>query len=200
MGAAFASLCALELTLELRLPVEVYSFGSPRFGNHAFAKLYDATVPSTFRVCFDQDFVTTFPKFFCMYKHVGLEVIIDSIGNFIVDPIPVEKLLKKSRRSVSHHKLMNYMNGLHRACDNHNLGLDFVPPPESTFADDLMPDMYTEANLGIDSDSNTSSSSSPSSDGGRRYRKVKKRQEEKQREDLRAPLLRSSSTESYGAV
>ena len=31
-------------------------------------------VPSSFRVVFDRDVVTTFPKFGCLFKHIGIEV------------------------------------------------------------------------------------------------------------------------------
>lgn len=36
------------------LQVSVYTFGAPRAGNHAFAKVYEAAVPDTWHVINDQ--------------------------------------------------------------------------------------------------------------------------------------------------
>ena len=51
-----------------------YTFGSPRVGNHAFARAFNKVIPYSFRVVFDGDIIAGIPKFIRMFKHVGVEV------------------------------------------------------------------------------------------------------------------------------
>jgi hypothetical protein len=53
---------------------QVYTYGSPRLGNVAFARQYDAKVPATFRVVVDGDIVAGLPKLLGIYTHAGIEV------------------------------------------------------------------------------------------------------------------------------
>lgn len=76
---------ALEEKFEkrcLRVPIAMYSFGQPRIGNHALARLYKMNVPHSFRVVSEGDIVTSTPLASCLsgislYKHAGLEVALD---------------------------------------------------------------------------------------------------------------------------
>ena len=74
----------------LRPPIAVYTFGQPRVGNHGFSKFYKSHVPHTFRVISEADAITSLPlPTSCppaLYKHAGLEVIIDegNTGNILV--------------------------------------------------------------------------------------------------------------------
>ena len=66
----------------LRVPIAMYSFGQPRLGNGAFARLYKLNVPHSFRVVAEGDIVTSIPFASChagisLYKHAGLEVALD---------------------------------------------------------------------------------------------------------------------------
>lgn len=66
----------------LRVPIAMYSFGQPRIGNHAFARLYKLNVPHSFRVVAEGDIVTSLPfasfrAGISVYKHAGLEVALD---------------------------------------------------------------------------------------------------------------------------
>ena len=63
LGGAMATLCALEMKLQLRIDPHVYLYGCPRVGAHGFARLYDRMVPRTYRVVTQRDVVPTFPKF-----------------------------------------------------------------------------------------------------------------------------------------
>jgi predicted lipase len=76
MGGACAVHCAVDLRVRLgpSHPLQVYTFGSPRVGNHKHARMYDLFVPETYRVVYNQDVVVTVPKFLFYYKHVGVEV------------------------------------------------------------------------------------------------------------------------------
>jgi len=113
LGGAMATLCALELVHEFgeRVQVQMYNFGSPRVGDHMFAYYYGERVPYSFRMVYDRDIITTIPKLF-VYKHIGLEIIVDSIGNFIVDPTWVEKVMMDSRSSVRDHLMISYVRGI----------------------------------------------------------------------------------------
>ena len=77
MGGACAVHCAVDLRVRLgpSHPLQVYTFGSPRVGNHKYARMYDLFVPETYRVVYNQDVVVTVPKFLFYYKHVGVEVL-----------------------------------------------------------------------------------------------------------------------------
>jgi predicted lipase len=45
LGGAMATLCALDLRLNLKMPdVRVYTFGSPRVGNLIFAQWFEGVV------------------------------------------------------------------------------------------------------------------------------------------------------------
>jgi Lipase (class 3)/Wntless-like, transmembrane domain len=131
MGGALAMLFAMDVTnRKVIASAEVYNYGSPRLGNHDFAMLYEASVPRTFRLCFDRDIITTLPKFLCMYKHAGIEVIIDRVGNFIVDPLHVEKLFRGSRTSFEDHRMRMYMMGMRSGCLQNGVCVDFKLPED----------------------------------------------------------------------
>jgi len=76
MGGACAVHCAVDLRVRLgpSHPLQVYSFGSPRVGNHKYARMYNLFVPETYRAVYNQDVVVTVPKILFYYKHVGVEV------------------------------------------------------------------------------------------------------------------------------
>lgn len=96
--------------------VVLMTFGSPRVGNGAFARAFNWAVPLAWRVEMEKDFVVTVPKFCCLFRHVGVRVVADDIGNLIVDPSPLEQSLRiRSRTSSEHHKLGFYRRSLLRA-------------------------------------------------------------------------------------
>jgi hypothetical protein len=65
---------------------------------------------------FDGDFVAGIPKFLWMFKHSGVEVVVDGLGNLIVDPSFVEsKLRAGTKRSFVSHSMSSYKQGLVRA-------------------------------------------------------------------------------------
>ena len=105
--------------LALKLPVCCYTYGQPRVGNPAFARLYKPRVPHTFRVVNEGDAVTTMPtRVMCggQYKHAGLEVMLDEgcTGNILVGPTVVETMFRftKVRTSVVAHSLVHYRENL----------------------------------------------------------------------------------------
>lgn len=87
LGAALASLAAARLWDAGRRSAGVYTFGSPRVGNEAWAGGYDARLRSrTFRFVNQSDIVTRVPLWTMHYRHVGTAVYIDESGRLRVDP------------------------------------------------------------------------------------------------------------------
>ena len=88
----------------------MYTFGSPRCGNHAFAQRFTDAVPHAYRIVVDGDIVTGVPAGL-YYKHVGCEVILDNqgSGNLIVHPSFVEKAFQTmSKSEYESHRLETY--------------------------------------------------------------------------------------------
>lgn len=72
LGAALATLCALEFQYQHFPVAGVYTFGSPRVGNAAFAEMYDELLKDiTFRVIDQNDIVPRVPPLANGYRHVG---------------------------------------------------------------------------------------------------------------------------------
>eukprot|EP00978_Attheya_sp_CCMP212_P022522 scaffold67260_cov53-Attheya_sp.AAC.2 len=111
-----------ENRFSLQPAIAVYTYGQPRVGNHAFARLYKQRVPHTFRVVHECDAITSMPSLtFCggLYKHAGLEVMLDEgcTGNTLIGPTVVETLFRftKVRASLAAHQLDYYRDALESA-------------------------------------------------------------------------------------
>ena len=143
----------------LRPPIAVYTFGQPRVGNHAFARLYKHHVPHTFRVVTEGDPFTVMPlATLCpltIYKHGGLDVILDEgkTGNILVGPTVVETLFRfsKVRTNFQHHLLDTYRDGLESALTIDELqeiyrthGVNSRNAREGFNQSDLLPDWVTK--------------------------------------------------------
>ena len=76
LGGALATLAAV-FTKRIFYEVEcsMYNFGSPRVGNHQFAKEYNEAVPDSWRLVNDRDVITGVPKFFFVFKHIGCALL-----------------------------------------------------------------------------------------------------------------------------
>jgi Lipase (class 3) len=106
-------------TIKLKPALCVYTYGQPRVGNHAFARIYKKAVPHTFRVATEGDAITSTPTaMMCggWYKHAGLEVMLDEglTGNILVGPTVVETMFRftKMRTSLAAHSLETYRDAL----------------------------------------------------------------------------------------
>jgi len=73
LGGAIATLAAADL-YSLSPDLSVYTFGSPRVGDLAFASYFDKIIPDTFRVVHNQDLVPHIPQRFLGFRHVSREV------------------------------------------------------------------------------------------------------------------------------
>lgn len=87
LGAALATLCALEFERQ-KFPIAgVYTFGSPRVGNAAFCKIYDDCLNDiTFRIVNQNDIVPRVPPLLNGYRHCGNCVFLFSGGGYGVNP------------------------------------------------------------------------------------------------------------------
>lgn len=80
LGGALATLFAADVAAnlpQLHRRMCVYSYGSPRVGDENFARLFDASVPRSFRCRNKLDLVPRLPLWSpaLKYKHVGREVV-----------------------------------------------------------------------------------------------------------------------------
>eukprot|EP01134_Creolimax_fragrantissima_P002269 CFRG2269T1 len=120
LGAALATLFSHECaSVYPWLTQTVYTFGSPRVANRKFAEKYNTLVPYTYRLCNDGDLVTGVPKFRgpefmnMTYKHVGTHYVLSSLGDLIVNPSFMERLLKvKVRYNPNSHVTASYRNSI----------------------------------------------------------------------------------------
>ncbi|CUG93655.1 lipase, putative [Bodo saltans] len=119
MGGAVATLCAFVIRKRLievgyRFPDPVvYTYGQPRIGNKTFQKTYNKVIPNTFRVVNESDAVS----FVTMLGgcHVGMEVDVDRNGNYLCEPMFMERTLRpiKGKGSAfANHMLSAYSESL----------------------------------------------------------------------------------------
>ena len=102
--------------------VRLFTFGSPRVGNRAFARQLNSRVPRNFRVAMVGDLVPGIPKF--VYKHAGIDVLLDPWGAVIVQPSVVEKTFRsRSRTSFAAHRMQVYSRALKLALSTDDAGL-----------------------------------------------------------------------------
>lgn len=81
LGGALATIhVAAAAASGARLPVEVYTFGSPRVGDAAFVGAYDALGTATWRIANHRDLSQRIPAADYGYEHVAVHVRLDSMG------------------------------------------------------------------------------------------------------------------------
>ncbi|KDO28956.1 hypothetical protein SPRG_20063 [Saprolegnia parasitica CBS 223.65] len=149
LGGALATLASFDVAYATNLDVVMYNFGSPRVGNHAFAKAYNKLVPNAYRIVNDGDAVVGNPKrvlhAYCSrnlrYKHVGTVILLSSraSGVFVLDPNIVEMaFIAKLRNNGLSHLMSSYQVML-------NKGVDWINREE-------LQKLAKEAKLGADSE------------------------------------------------
>ena len=133
LGGAVAVLAAFALCRQLRElahtvtnfdaePV-VYTYGQPRIGNKAFQTIYNKNVPRTFRIVNESDVVTSITMFGGC--HVGMEVDVDRNGNFICEPMFMERMLRPTKgkgSGVANHAMGAYAESLNSIVGKTHLG------------------------------------------------------------------------------
>lgn len=115
LGGAIATLCAVDIAYRLpeladKIDLHCYTFGCPRTGNRAFARLQSRLVPATWHVINSDDAVVQSGKFYGMYKRGGHRVLINVKGDLIVRPSYLEHFALRSPGpgSVPDHFLTAY--------------------------------------------------------------------------------------------
>ncbi|KAK9906400.1 hypothetical protein WJX75_001237 [Coccomyxa subellipsoidea] len=113
LGGALATLAAYDIQTAFGFKdLQVYTYGAPRTGNHAFAREYEQLIPETWHIVHDADVVPRMGKFFRMYNRPGARVIIDRKGSIVVRPSPLELHLWPTRQSLKAHFLKSYQCAL----------------------------------------------------------------------------------------
>ncbi|OQR90782.1 alpha/beta-hydrolase [Thraustotheca clavata] len=138
LGGALATLMAMDVmtdsTWQLKEEVVVYTYGSPRVGNHKFASSFKQYVHNCYRVCADGDAIVGTPKSsiqsLCVrnlsYKHVGNNVLLSTRakGTFLINPNIVERaFISRLRVNALAHFGPTYMNLLEK-------GTNFTKKPK----------------------------------------------------------------------
>ena len=114
LGGALAILCAYDIATrtpcaEYDIDTSCYTFGAPRVGNHAFARLYNNKVPDTWTMINSDDVITRAGKFLFLFKHVGHRVLLNRRGDLVVRPSFVEYSIRRSPGgSLKDHYLTSY--------------------------------------------------------------------------------------------
>ncbi|KAK9809004.1 hypothetical protein WJX72_007782 [[Myrmecia] bisecta] len=115
LGGALATIGALDIAQAYpAAALQVYTYGAPRTGNHAFARAYEAAVPDTWSVINLDDPVTSMGKFACLYKRPGLRVMISPRGDMLVRPSIIEQRIElmHGRLRLKDHYLESYRAAL----------------------------------------------------------------------------------------
>lgn len=80
LGGAVATLAAADL-FALTPDLTLYTFGSPRVGDLAFATYFDKIVPDTYRIVNSHDLVPHIPQRFLGFRHVSREIWYNGAGS-----------------------------------------------------------------------------------------------------------------------
>ena len=127
LGGAIATLAAYDIAQDYPSHrVVLYTFGSPRVGNHSFRHIFNRAVPVCWRIVNELDGVTRVPPVQALYSHVGKKVKIDSEGLLMLEPSFLEGKYNSSKDRVASHYLSRYRKSLEGICENLEVDL----PPE----------------------------------------------------------------------
>ncbi|KAH9109135.1 hypothetical protein LEN26_011599 [Aphanomyces euteiches] len=150
LGGALATLAALDFKLNMKLPVVLYNYGSPRVGSHGFSRLFNANISLAFRLVNEGDIICGLPQRVStncfgqgkkLYKHIGTEVVMDGKinGDFIIRPTFAEKnLIVEVRKRPGRHYLTGYKENL-------QVILDVALRNEKPVGDYHLPTAFDEA-------------------------------------------------------
>mmetsp|Transcript_6020 Transcript_6020/g.21246 ORF Transcript_6020/g.21246 Transcript_6020/m.21246 type:complete len:802 (-) Transcript_6020:512-2917(-) len=126
LGGALATLCSYEIARgcgSMLSPDQIicYTYGSPCVGNYYLAREIEAEVPALWNVVNGVDMIALSGKFFGLYTHPGLNVMIDRKGDILVRPLFLEATLKHFffTLSVTDHLLVNYISTALRICQRY---------------------------------------------------------------------------------
>jgi hypothetical protein len=84
LGGALATLCAYDIAQTSKVPVGIYTFGSPRVGNQVFSDAFVKLIPNSIRVTNMKDPVPHLPPLPFNFHHVSQEVWWSKVGTYKV--------------------------------------------------------------------------------------------------------------------
>ncbi|OQR90224.1 Lipase domain protein [Achlya hypogyna] len=119
LGGALATLCSLDAaTVYGGNRVACTTFGCPRVGGNAYKRVYNAAVPAHCRFVNAQDPVCHTPirTLWDSFTEVGTTVLLDALGNLVVDPNLLEYDLLNRGISGDAHRLTSYQMALFLWC------------------------------------------------------------------------------------
>ncbi|EQC30538.1 hypothetical protein SDRG_11855 [Saprolegnia diclina VS20] len=119
LGGALATLCSLDVAFKYGASrVACTTFGCPRVGGNAYKRVYNARVPANFRFVNAQDPVCHTPlrTLWDSFTEVGTTVVLDRLGNLVVDPNLLEYDLLNRGISGDAHRLTSYQMALFLWC------------------------------------------------------------------------------------
>ncbi|KAM7204362.1 Alpha/Beta hydrolase fold [Rhypophila sp. PSN 637] len=73
LGAATATIATAYLRKQANIPVDIFTFGSPRVGNSAFAKFVTSQAGAEYRVTHDADPIARLPPLIFNFRHTSPE-------------------------------------------------------------------------------------------------------------------------------
>lgn len=121
LGGALATICSMDLWAQLPLSrheISVTTFGSPKVGNFAFQRTYDAVLPMHWRIMLSADLIVTLPKVF--YRHVGKKVVLHE-GQIFLDPNTLDTALTSGpSASFVYHRKAAYLLAFRAWSDRHH--------------------------------------------------------------------------------
>ena len=126
LGGAAAKIAAYDISewLESRgesFSLTCYTYGCPRVGNSAFAKIYEDAVPDTWSIMHLDDLVTKGGKFVYMFKRGGKRCFLTSGGPIVQPSYMTRVTLRGLGSSVTRHFLPSYAVSLVRTLTQHGI-------------------------------------------------------------------------------
>ncbi|GAB4816056.1 hypothetical protein N2152v2_003102 [Parachlorella kessleri] len=117
LGGALATLASYDVAKEaerlrvggIDVQVQLYTFGAPRPGNHAFARDFLRTVQDSWDVIHSDDAVAKGGKFFLLYKRAANRVLVTAEGDILPRPSFLESSVQRGPgHSIKLHLLGAY--------------------------------------------------------------------------------------------
>ena len=105
-------------------PPVVFTFGMPRVGNTQFRDVFNKRVRHFFRVVNESDAVSRLS--IMGGAHVGIEVDIDRHGNYIIEPMFIERMFRPTKgrgNAIRHHSMFGYAESLNTIVSRTGLGV-----------------------------------------------------------------------------
>ncbi|MFW9993125.1 MAG: lipase family protein [Candidatus Odinarchaeota archaeon] len=94
LGGALATIAAVDLNQTFKLPVTIYTYGSPKVGNSWFARKFNRKIKDSFRIANVDDVIPSYPPVIG-YNHINSLVFIDKKGNIDTKPSALEQIIEK---------------------------------------------------------------------------------------------------------